>query len=379
MIGDEVVIYDPVRHLAHLLNPTAAAVWHALDGARTLPEVRDLLVARYHAPAATVGADVEALATRLSTQGLLGDGPSAPGPPDAASTMASSHCLVPLGAVATDEPTDPPPLRTATFRALHLQFAVAADDPVLIATLDEILAPLAVAGRPSLLYTVRSAGEGVTVALADIQPIAVAHLGAAADRILWDYNHRAITTARGRTLLHASAVRTAAGVVAFPAPANAGKSTLVAALARRGYSYVTDECVAVPAGTTNVEAYPKPIGLDPGSWPLFPDATPAPLPLARRWVRGDRRGGVDEAGPTDVAPLLALVFPTYTPGADPDGLTRLRPAEVLVRLARNTFGLAADPSAGIAALADLADRIPGYDLPVDDLDQAGQEIDRLLA
>ena len=46
------------------------------------------------------------------------------------------------------------------------------------------------------------------------------------------------------------------GIVAFPASMNSGKSTLVAALVRAGYAYVTDETVAVDPTTLAVTPEP---------------------------------------------------------------------------------------------------------------------------
>jgi hypothetical protein len=42
-IGDEVVVYDRERHLAHCLNRTAAVVFQSADGRRTVTELQALL------------------------------------------------------------------------------------------------------------------------------------------------------------------------------------------------------------------------------------------------------------------------------------------------------------------------------------------------
>jgi hypothetical protein len=52
-IGDEVVVYDRKRHLAHCLNRTAALVFQNADGRRTVAGLRALL-------AAETGGDVHA-------------------------------------------------------------------------------------------------------------------------------------------------------------------------------------------------------------------------------------------------------------------------------------------------------------------------------
>jgi hypothetical protein len=42
-VGDELVIYDERSHEAHRLNPTAAAVWRAADGQRSISELSSIL------------------------------------------------------------------------------------------------------------------------------------------------------------------------------------------------------------------------------------------------------------------------------------------------------------------------------------------------
>ncbi|WP_165227732.1 PqqD family protein [Aquisphaera insulae] len=42
-IGDEMIIYDRQRKLAHNLNRTAALVWRSCDGLHSVPEIASLL------------------------------------------------------------------------------------------------------------------------------------------------------------------------------------------------------------------------------------------------------------------------------------------------------------------------------------------------
>jgi len=63
---------------------------------------------------------------------------------------------------------------------------------------------------------------------------------------------------RGTTSLHASAVATPAGAVAFCGPCGAGKSTLAAALVSRGLSLVTDDVLPVHEGASPDEVLAGP-------------------------------------------------------------------------------------------------------------------------
>jgi hypothetical protein len=58
-VGDEVIVYDRSNDRAHRLNPTAARVWRALDGRKTVDQL-----------AATLG--VEAGLVRLAVTDLAG-------------------------------------------------------------------------------------------------------------------------------------------------------------------------------------------------------------------------------------------------------------------------------------------------------------------
>jgi hypothetical protein len=62
----------------------------------------------------------------------------------------------------------------------------------------------------------------------------------------------------GRQVLHASAVRGAAGVIAFCGDSGTGKSTLAYAAARRGYQLWADDAVAFEVTGDDVTAVPLP-------------------------------------------------------------------------------------------------------------------------
>lgn len=61
--------------------------------------------------------------------------------------------------------------------------------------------------------------------------------------------------------IHAAAVASADFGVLIPGQSGAGKSTLAAWLARRGFSYLTDELVHIPVDTTRIEPFTRPVNL----------------------------------------------------------------------------------------------------------------------
>jgi hypothetical protein len=66
---------------------------------------------------------------------------------------------------------------------------------------------------------------------------------------------------KGSEALHASAVLTPQGVVAFAGPAGSGKSTITASLLKTGYPFVSDDCLTLQEKDENIYALPAYPGL----------------------------------------------------------------------------------------------------------------------
>ncbi|MDO8362946.1 MAG: HPr-rel-A system PqqD family peptide chaperone [Actinomycetota bacterium] len=70
-LDDEVVLYDVHRARPLLLNATAAAVWAAIDGARTADAIAADLAQRFEADPRHVRDDVAATLLQFAELGLL--------------------------------------------------------------------------------------------------------------------------------------------------------------------------------------------------------------------------------------------------------------------------------------------------------------------
>jgi len=66
---------------------------------------------------------------------------------------------------------------------------------------------------------------------------------------------------RGGEALHASAILTPHGVVAFAGPAGSGKSTITGSLLKMGYPFVSDDCLPLRQKNQNILAIPAYPGL----------------------------------------------------------------------------------------------------------------------
>lgn len=130
----------------------------------------------------------------------------------------------------------------------------------------------------------------------------------------------------GSEALHASAIRTDAGVVGFCAVSGTGKSTTVAALTRRGFPLWADDALVFDCRTGMApRAIPVPcrMRLDQGAAGLL-------------GVDGVRRGWLDGSGPD--APLAALcVLQRDADARDGAEIRRLSNSEALTALIPHAY------------------------------------------
>ena len=71
--------------------------------------------------------------------------------------------------------------------------------------------------------------------------------------------------------LHAGAVACGDDGVVLLGSSGSGKSTLTAYLVRSGWTYLTDEMLALEPDPLRLRPYPRPLTLKKGSWALFPE------------------------------------------------------------------------------------------------------------
>src|SRR6185369_17221085 len=134
---------------------------------------------------------------------------------------------------------------------------------------------------------------------------------------------------RGRLVLHATAVAIGGRALAILGEKGAGKSTLAAALTRRGYRLLSDDIVAIEerAGTASLKIQPEAaqaLGVDPGTLALVhPDSE------KRAWPGG---AGEDAPPATPITTLLVA-----SAGTEPS-LAPLAASATFLELVRHTYG-----------------------------------------
>jgi hypothetical protein len=203
--------------------------------------------------------------------------------------------------------------------------------------LTALLAP----GRPAHTYSVIAAEEAgqqrYDTYFDGTGLLSTPSLDLALRHLLWHINQQVIRGAN-HLLVHASAAVTDDGTaIVLPGSMNAGKSTLVAALVRRGYAYLTDEMAAIDPATGRIAPYPRPVNLGRASWTLLPELQPpdwspaAPIPADLWHVDPRTIGRLGRS--CDVAHIVA---PRYEHGVAPT-LVPVSPAEGAELLYHHAF------------------------------------------
>ena len=275
--------------------------------------------------------------------------------------------------------------RIRSRRALHLAFSlVVHGEPRAQAYFDELAADLIEAPRsPHIEYAIqRLPGADRSWELTrDGLRIASSESPTQLNREwLQDLNGQAIATWPG-VVCHAGCVSRDGRAVVLPADPDAGKTTLTAGLVRAGFEYVTDEGVAFTTGTTHITPYPKPLSLDEGSWPLFPELEPHADLLfddykSVQWLVPSGAIRPDAvSGPCDAR---WIVFPRYV-GGEPTELRPIGRAEALVELAKNTFNFNQHSRDSLEQLEVVVRACDCYRLDVGALGDAVAVIERLFA
>ncbi len=262
--------------------------------------------------------------------------------------------------------------QSARVKLLDFDVAIHSDHRVVIDLIDELYEPLAVPGSaPSALMigatTYRgepgyfTALDGDILVRSTAPTVAFAHL-------LFEANQQAIEQSPGLVRLHAAAVSAEGRVIALPGPMGAGKSTLAAALVRRGLGYLTDEVVAIEPATGEVRPYAKPVSLGVAPVALGPVVWTPPAGADRfLGSAGVVPASALGSSETTPRPLGAIVLPRYVEGA-PTDIEPVGAADALGQLAAHTFHL--DEPGTLATLARLVGDVPTYTLTSGDLDEA---------
>ena len=97
--------------------------------------------------------------------------------------------------------------------------------------------------------------------------------------------------------IHAGVVSGPDGLVVIPGQSGLGKTTLVAALVRSGFGYVSDEALAIDRSTGDATAFPRPLSVNADVWQLFANEAGDPPEAGHEGlIAATALGRVDAAG-----------------------------------------------------------------------------------
>lgn len=266
------------------------------------------------------------------------------------------------------------------FQAVAWRFVVDCDDDDTARFLSHVLSPLRAADADA------DAGPAVT-ARYDLRSARGQALGrltldgaVVVDRqsdallcatLLWHVNRGVVDASTDHVLLHAAAAAEGGHAVLLPAPMESGKTTLVAGLVRSGLDYLTDETVALrPDGT--IDAYPKALSVDEGSWQVLAELRPDPVRTPDRLTGAQWNVPPDELRPgcaVRTARPRLVVLPRYVAGSATE-LTPVTRAEALVEVLGQVFVPDRDRARDLRVLAEVLRSCECYRLVSGDLDGA---------
>lgn len=184
-------------------------------------------------------------------------------------------------------------------------------------------------------------------------------------------------------LLHAGAAQWKDCTLLFPAPGGSGKSTLTAALMRRGWHFLGDDVVAVDKGSQSLWPLPLPISLKMGSWQPLTDAFPDIPNIAVDKALGAPVKWLPPLRPTYPGweqghSVTALVIPRYQSGI-PTELRSCSAEQGLQALFSGSSFICEDDEDSIRQALLWAYQRPCYELLYSDLQEAASALEALAA
>jgi hypothetical protein len=271
--------------------------------------------------------------------------------------------------------------RSRSFSVLGLTVDFAAQDATLCSYLERLYASFPPAGHAGHHYTLRDGATTHCELWFDRDRVGEAAVSESlVQTLVHDLNRRALDGSE-HLILHAGGVGHNGVGLVFPGEMETGKTTLAAGLVRAGLGYLTDEGVAIDRETLRIHPYPKPLSVDRGAWPLFPELEPdADLGTdtykAEQWqvpATDIRPDALAQSCPVDV-----IVFPEHVPGSE-TSVEPLGRAEALIELAKNTLKFNLQERAALDVLAEVVRRAACYRLTTGDLDAAVTAVIGLFA
>ncbi|MDA9359898.1 hypothetical protein N9R50_01850 [bacterium] len=276
--------------------------------------------------------------------------------------------------------------QTRYFAAGSALFAARCPSAILAAAVEEVFVDLPEA-QPSAVaadVVVTDAGggrlnidiDGVRRCSAQAPDLAMATLVSAVSRLALDAEPEHLH-------LHCAALSLDGDGVLISAASGTGKTTLAAALSQHGWTYVSDEAIALDATSATAVGFPKPLVIKPGGGEILAEFDAARVELesaedASWWVVP--AGALSAVVAGSVVPkLIVILHRSEDRRTDqPSVITHVDPADAIVGLMSQTMDAERFGPDAVLALARLVARCRCVAMSVGPLGQAMQTLQEQL-
>ncbi len=351
------VLFDEAGQLLRILNSGAAAIWTLVESGLSRAEAADAIAAHAGLPPEEAEMHVDIISWLWN-------------PPPAS---AAVNLPVVTSARATSDAGAP-----RLYSIGRTGFAFSSDDDETRLRVECALADCADPdAEPGFQLHVAAEAQGEMQLLKDGAPLLGSadggEMAGAVFQAVLEGVHAGIDWLG---LMHGAALADEEGAILIPGASGAGKSTLAAFLTARGYSYLTDDLIALRADG-RVIPWPTPFSIKRGSWPVLRPLYPEldhldEIELLKRRIKFVPVGRAPWA--TAPQPVRAVVFPDYGQTKTPavESMTSL---DALARLAVERLWLGHPVTeARVRRFLKWFETIPAWRIAYPDLETAERQI-----
>jgi HprK-related kinase A len=217
--------------------------------------------------------------------------------------------------------------------------------------------------------------QQATVVLDEDRPFEPLPADMAVPMLEWSINWCAATRANQYVMIHAAVVERGGRALVLPGVTGAGKSTLCAGLAHRGWRLLSDEFALIRPGDGALDPWPRPISLKNVSIDVIRRWAPeaymsAPVPNTNKGTVAHVRPPAESVRrAAEPAVPSWLVFPTFVKDGAAS-LTRVARARAFFRLADCSFNYESLGIRGFRTLSRMIDQCDAYEFRYANLDDA---------
>ncbi len=366
------VIFRPTDNRLFLLNPTAGWIWQATAAGMDTAEITELLAEQYSVPGEEIIRDVRATMAQWQNQGLD------PAQPE---VTPENPADIETDAVPTTSiPADQQISFQQSFIYGQNSFTLAVYPQELtsaFAPLINTLPPLN--GEADISITIFKENNDYIIVKNQQELERTPMENIAVGRVLQAMVEFGYPDTTWMAYIHASAGALGRHGVIFPAIGGSGKSTLMAALCRCGWTYWGDDTVPLDiggkAGAMHLNQCIK-----SGSWEVlkryYPDIEK--LPVYNRYDKTVRYlpTGLTLTAFKKPLPVHKLIFPCYSANCD-QSIEPISAVQALQFLIDSQTWISPDP-AHAETMINWISTIPSFTLKYHDLDWAAENLKKLI-